>query len=217
MKLNIKDGDIVLLIIVLILIVSYIFIKIFSYRSEPILMDYAKRKTNNIVSSIINKSINDVIYKNSYENIIQIDKDNNGNITNLNFDSKKINELLYLTTNDILNSIDDLEHINSKDKVYYVPMGVIHNIPILVNIGPKIPFKIEIISSTNNSSYTNIKEYGINSSIVEVFIKIDIQIQVILPFRSEIIDVEKDILLDSKIVQGKIPEYYGGLLSTSLK
>lgn len=217
MKLNIKDGDIVLLIIVLILIVSYIFIKIFSYRSEPILMDYAKRKTNNIVSSIINKSINDVIYKNSYENIIQIDKDKNGNITNLNFDSKKINELLYLTTNDILNSIDDLEHINSKDKVYYVPMGVIHNIPILVNIGPKIPFKIEIISSTNNSSYTNIKEYGINSSIVEVFIKIDIQIQVILPFRSEIIDVEKDILLDSKIVQGKIPEYYGGLLSTSLK
>ena len=73
MKLNIKDGDIVLLIIVLILIVSYIFIKIFSYRSEPILMDYAKRKTNNIVSSIVNKSINDIIYKNSYDNIINID------------------------------------------------------------------------------------------------------------------------------------------------
>ena len=174
-------------------------------------MDYAKRKTNNIVSSIINKSINDVIYKNSYENIIQIDKDNNGNITNLNFDSKKINELLYLTTNDILNSIDDLEHINSKDKVYYVPMGVIHNIPILVNIGPKIPFKIDIIANTDNSIYTHIKDYGINNSIIEVILKIKLNIQIILPFTSKNVEVIKEIPIDTKIIEGKVPTYYGGI------
>ena len=179
-------------------------------------MDYAKRKSNNIISSIINKAINDVIYKDNYKNIIEIEKDNNGIITNLNFDNKKINEILYLTTENLLDSINELES-NSKKNIFYVPMGVIHDTPILVNIGPKIPFIIEIIGSTNNYSYNNIKEYGINSSIVEVFIRINMQIQVILPFRSEIFSIDKDILLDSKIVQGEIPNYYGGLFSNSLK
>ena len=212
-KIKIKNSDIVLIIIIVILLITYIFLKIFTYRSEPILLDYAKRKSTNMISSLINKSINEVLLKCNYENIIEIEKDKNGKVENLNINNKDVNEILYLTTDNILNNIELLE----KNKLLlYVPIGVIHNIPILVNIGPKIPFKIEILSSTNNDTFTKVKEYGINSSIVEVYLNVNIQLQVILPFTSEIIDVNKQLLLDSKIIQGDIPEYYGGLL-TSMK
>ena len=212
-KIKIKNSDIVLIIIIVILLITYIFLKIFTYRSEPILLDYAKRKSTNMISSLINKSINEVLLKYNYENIIEIEKDKNGKVENLNINNKDVNEILYLTTDNILNNIELLE----KNKLLlYVPICVIHNIPILVNIGPKIPFKIEILSSTNNDTFTKVKEYGINSSIVEVYLNVNIQLQVILPFTSEIIDVNKQLLLDSKIIQGDIPEYYGGLL-TSMK
>ena len=212
-KIKIKNSDIVLIIIIVILLITYIFLKIFTYRSEPILLDYAKRKSTNMISSLINKSINEVLLKYNYENIIEIEKDKNGKVENLNINNKDVNEILYLTTDNILNNIELLE----KNKLLlYVPIGVIHNIPILVNIGPKIPFKIEILSSTNNDTFTKVKEYGINSSIVEVYLNVNIQLQVILPFTSEIIDINKQLLLDSKIIQGDIPEYYGGLL-TSMK
>ena len=212
-KIKNKNSDIVLIIIIVILLITYIFLKIFTYRSEPILLDYAKRKSTNMISSLINKSINEVLLKYNYENIIEIEKDKNGKVENLNINNKDVNEILYLTTDNILNNIELLE----KNKLLlYVPIGVIHNIPILVNIGPKIPFKIEILSSTNNDTFTKVKEYGINSSIVEVYLNVNIQLQVILPFTSEIIDVNKQLLLDSKIIQGDIPEYYGGLL-TSMK
>ena len=166
-KLEIKDSDKVLLICIIIIIVAFIFIKLFTYRSEPILMDYAKKESNIIISSIINKSINEIVYKDNYYNYIKIEKDSSGEITNLNFNNNKINQMLYLITDSILNSIKkiekgdynnlNVEHINNKDNIYYIPMGIIHNIPILVNIGPKIPFKIEMLGSTNNSSYNNIK------------------------------------------------------------
>ena len=212
-KIKIKNSDIVLIIIIVILLITYIFLKIFTCRSEPILLDYAKRKSTNMISSLINKSINEVLLKYNYENIIEIEKDKNGKVENLNINNKDVNELLYLTTDNILNNIELLE----KNKLLlYIPIGVIHNIPILVNIGPKIPFKIEILSSTNNDTFTKVKEYGINSSIVEVYLNVNIQLQVILPFTSEIIDVNKQLLLDSKIIQGDIPEYYGGIL-TSMK
>ena len=131
-----------------------------------------------------------------------------------------INKILYLVTNDILNNIKQLEngkykdkYISNKDSIYYVPIGVIHDNPVLVNIGPKIPFKLDFLGSVDNKTITNIKEYGINSSMVEVFINLNLKVQIILPFRSETFNVSKNILLDSKIIQGKIPNYYGGLIS----
>ena len=222
LKLDIKKSDYILMIIVLILIVCYIFIKTFTYKSEPILLEYAKKKSTNIITSIINDSVNKVIYSNNYDEIIKVEKDNNGNIISLDFDNNTINMLLYLVTNDILDNITSLENgnynnIETKNSVYYIPISIIHNNPILVNIGPKIPFKIEYLGSANNEIKTNVKEYGINSSMIEVLLSINLKVQVILPFKSQTINISKNILLDNKIVQGKIPDYYGGLISSSLK
>ena len=222
-KLNIKKNDIILCIIILILVVSYILIKIFTYKSEPILLDYAKRKSTNIASTLIDKSINEVLHENEYENLIEIEKDNNGQIVNLNFNNKEINDILYLTTENLLKSVNllengkfrelDTEYIGDKELLYYIPIGVIHNIPVLVNIGPRIPFKIEILGAVDNKTETSVKEYGINSSIIEIYLNVNLQIQVILPFKKEKYKTKKNILLDSKIIQGKIPEYYGGSIS----
>ena len=68
----------------------------------------------------------------------------------------------------------------------------------------------------SNVALEDVKEYGINSSLVEIVLNIKIQIEVILPFQSKTIFVEKNIILESKIIQGKIPQYYGGFI-TSLK
>ena len=137
-KFKIKKSDIVLCIIILILIVTYILIKIFTFRSEPILLDYAKRKSTNIVSTLIDKSINEVLYNKEYEDLIEIEKDNNGQIVNLNFNNKEINDILYLSTENILKSVKllengnfdelDTEYIGDRELLYYVPIGVIHNI-----------------------------------------------------------------------------------------
>ena len=219
-KFEFKKSDLILIIITLILI------KIFTYKSEPLLLDYAKKESENIISTLINKSIKEVLYESEYEDLIEIEKDNDGHITNLNFNNKDINEILYLSTENLLNSILLLEkgkynlinnnYISNKDFIYYIPIGVIHNLPVLINIGPKIPFKIDLVGSVNSDEVTSVKDYGINSSIIEVFLKISLNIQVILSFKTEDVLIEKNILLDSKIVQGKIPDYYGGLISNPI-
>ena len=216
-----KTSDIVLLIIVLIIVISYIMLKIFTYKSEPILMDYAKNKSINVISSILNDSINEIIYKKDL-NIINVNKNSSGDIVSLDFDNKKVNEILIISTNTILKNINEMENVNIERLndnylVYYIPMGVIHDIPSLTNIGPKIPFKFNIIGNVSCSTTNNIKEYGINSSLIEVNLNIDLNVQVILPFKAEVINMGKSVLLDSKIIQGNIPEYYGGLFSSSLK
>ena len=53
--------------------------------------------------------------------------------------------------------------------------------------------------------------------MIEVVLNIDVQLQVILPFQSDIVNVNKKIIIDSKIIQGTIPNYYGGFLPSTLK
>ena len=80
-------------------------------------------------------------------------------------------------------------------------------------MGPKIPFKISLVGSTNNETKINVEEYGINSSKVEVVLNINFKMMVLLPFKSKEIVINKTIILDSKIIQGKVPDYYGGMFS----
>lgn len=217
--IRLKKSDAFLFITIVVVLITYISLKIFSYKSQTILLNYAKRKSTNIVSTIINKSIDEVLYNEKYENIIELTNDYNDEISDININHNVLNKILYSVTEDILNSITMLEdskydkigtnYIKGEDLIYYVPIGVLLNVPVLVNLGPKIPYKIDILSSVNNEVLTEIKDYGINNSLIEVKLKLYLQVQVILPFTSETIDIEKNIIIDSKIIGGKVPEYYG--------
>ena len=107
----------------------------------------------------------------------------------------------------------NVEYFDETSLIYKIPFGIIYDIPILVGIGPSIPFKVNVLSSVNSSINTNVKEYGINNSLIELILNIELTIQIILPFSSENKKIEKQIPLDTKIIQGKIPEYYGGFIS----
>ena len=221
--MKIKTSDYIILVVLFIIIVSFIEIKYFSYKSETILLDYSSNKITNIINEIINESINNKIYRYKYNDIIKIDGQNNENITSIDFDNEIVNSMLYMVSDEILGKIKllesnnynnlNLKYISSNDKVYYVPYGVIYGSSILSNLGPKIPFKISLVGSTNNETKINIDEYGINSSKVEVVLNINFKMMVLLPFKSKEIVINKTIILDSKIIQGKVPDYYGGMFS----
>ena len=104
---------------------------------------------------------------------------------------------------------------SKKDNIFKIPFGVIYNIPILIPLSPNVPFKISILGNTSNEMITEVKEYGINNSIIEFNDKK--LYDLILPFKSKIIKNEKNILLSSQVIQGKVPDYYGGIISSSLK
>ena len=217
---KIKLIDKIIIISIIILLLTFIMIRLFTIKSENILFEYAKKESIQISTILINKALYEVTFNNNYDNFIKINKTNE-DILDINLDNKRVNELLFLVNENILKNINslesgnygdlDIEYLDESNFIFNVPIGVIYNMPILVGIGPKIPFKIDIIGNTNNSIYTNVKDYGINNSIIEIILNINMNIQIILPFTSKQIEINKDIPLDTKIIEGKVPTYYGGI------
>lgn len=213
-----KLHDKYILIVIIILTVTFILIKNFSSKSEKVLLNYANKETIKISTVLINETLNKINSKYNYDNIIKIEKDTLGNITSIDFNETLSNSILYEFTNILLSNIDtleedkirnfNLEYFNYDDLIYYVPIGIIYNISSLGDFGPDIPFKTSLLSSADTSINSSIKEYGINNSLIELNLNINLYVQVILPFTSDTLNINKTITLDRKIIQGKIPTYY---------
>ena len=99
--------------------------------------------------------------------------------------------------------------------VYYIPFGVVTDIPVIADVGPKIPVKTNLVGSVISNVKTEVIDYGINNVLLKVYIKVMVSEQVILPFISKRINTEIDIPVLIKVIQGSIPSVYGGMFSST--
>lgn len=193
----------------------------------PILIEYAKVETRKIVTIIINKAVSKQLSNNlDLEGLFSTTTTSNEQIVAVDYDPVIVNKILNITTNliqlnlkaiedgniDILEISDIDSNINKsnleKGIIYEIPIGIISNNPILSNLGPKIPVKINLIGAVEGNINTKITNYGINSALVEISVNITVTQKVILPFMSDEITIENQIPIAVKIMQGNVPNYY---------
>ena len=227
-KLSIFFISIFLIIICISLIFNFI-----NKKASPIIMDYASLEAQKLSSIIINKAISKhITEKINTDELFEITKDDNGEIRSIDYNSAIINKFLTETTNSVQinlqniekGRIDGLEFSDvilvdydkkklEKGIIYEISSGVLLGNPLLANVGPKIPIKINLVGDAISNITTDIKNYGINNAIIEVNVNIKINEKIILPFYSDLITIETKVPVAIKIVTGSIPKYYGGALS----
>lgn len=231
-KKNTLINKIILIIILLLIVLIYIF-KIFSEKALPQLLEYSKIETEKIVSTIVTNTISEEIAsKINIEDIFIITKNNNGNIESIDFNSKEVNNLLskssklveqnlkYVENGDTDKiNLNNYSNVNNeklkKGIIYELPSGVIFNNILFNNILPKIPIKINLIGTVFTKISTDVKSYGINNALISVYINVSSKIKILLPFISDDKEINLDIPIIMKVIEGDVPSYYfDGYLST---
>lgn len=231
-KKKIKCKYKILIIIFLILITGSIILKYINNKVMPILMEYASIESVKLTSIILNNATKDNIENIDINNLFIITKEEN-NIKTIDFNSVEVNKLLTSITTYIQKSFNYIENgdINllnipllynyNKDKlkkgiIYEIPIGVILNNSFLSNIGPKIPVRLNLYGEVISKVNTKITNYGINNALIEIFVDINIDTKVILPFTYKIKNVDVSIPIAIKLIEGNVPNYYGSDKSLSI-
>ena len=129
----------------------------------------------------------------------------------IDYNSYLVNDLLNKISTNLFNIIKKRESGNSPS--FYIPSGAFLKSPLLSFSGPKIPVRIKAIGSVLSGVKTNIKECGINSSLIELSVHLEVTEKVILPISSKDVKVSTDIPISYKIISGKVPSYYGEALN----
>ena len=188
-------------IIVLIIIFVLYF---YSYKMMPLLIRYSKIKSKKIAIDIISKNVSDDVVKIlDKEDLFLVERDNLGNIETVDYNSKVVNEILSDTSKRVVKNFQDLKSIND-GIIMKIPVGIISNNVFIQGLGPKIPVKIILDGNVLTSLDTKVKEYGVNSALIEVSVKIEANIDVIIPFKTSEIKVINNVPISLKIAKGNV-------------
>ncbi len=215
-----------LLTILFVTFFTWFILWFFNKKLVPLLINYATIEVERIVNLVINNaSTNEAISLLEQDELITIIQNNNKDIQAVYFNSILVNKFLNVITDSIQNDLikisgGDMSSINGYEShnngvIFYVPLGVLTGNMLLSEIGPNIPIRLQLLGYINSNIETNIKEYGINNVLMEMYIQIDTKSRVVLPFASKDIIVVNKIPVSYKLIQGNIPEYYQNGISAN--
>ena len=197
-----RKINIYLAIIITILMLFNLFFYIFDKRMLPTIIDMAEIKMESEAVSIINEE-SVAVYSESfkYDDIINIEKDEEGNISLVRADTVMQN---YLASQVVLSCNERFKKYESVG--VKIPIGYLTNSSFFYNIGPSITVKMRQIGKINTSYESIFESAGINQTRHKIYLNVDMKVRVIVPLKSRDVEVSCQIPVSDTIIVGKIPD-----------
>lgn len=230
-KINKKNTNIITHIVVffLIFIISIILVNLYGKKSNDDIKNVVDQKIDKILYQLFNELVtNDVINKENINNMLIITKNNKGEILTVNYDLEEAYKILTSVTKLLSESIKNLENgkisVNIDDKylksgknglILYVPFFLSSKNVFLNNLGPKIPILINFNENILTNVKTKVTNYGFNNALLEIYITVEMQKLIITPVARNDSKFNYDILVAALVVNGSVPEFYGGYYQSS--
>lgn len=201
LKERLKRKYYILITFLISLFLFIIIISLYSKKLNPKLNDYIDFLVKDEIYKKVIKS-NNFITNEEVNDILYIDKNKSNEIVYLDYDIDKTYKLLN-------KYIDSLKKDNSKSKILTVPFFIASDNIIISSLGPKIKFKYEIIDNVKGKIKTKVTDFGVNNALVEMYFELEIGYLVVIPMNKKESVLKTEILISSKIINGKVPTFYG--------
>ena len=205
-----------LITFILLIIFTFIILVFLSNKVMPLYMNYSEAEMKRVVTTVINKSVTEEVTNQLEVDSLFVLKKENDNTIIVDFDPVIVNRVMSKISDVVYNNLKliskkdklTLEKYNLDESYFYIPSGIIFNTTMLNNVGPRIPINLEIISSVNPNLKTEVTEYGINNSLIEVYINVIVDVKMILPMYANTMQIVVVVPLAVKLIQGEVPKYY---------
>lgn len=208
---------------------SIMLFNIYSSKVTPKAVIIIDQKLDKILYQFFSDLItNDVINRESVNDILEITKNNKGEILAVNYDLEKTYKILTDVSQILKNGINDLENGKINVTIYDKYLkgsenGLILNVPLFLgssniflnNIGPRIPVLINFNESLLTNIKTKVTNYGLNNALLEIYITVEMQKLIITPVNKNVEKFYYDILIGALVVNGSVPNFYGGSYENS--
>jgi len=184
-----------------------------------VVMDFASRQAVNIATQAINQGIlSSGISDEDFTRFIYFTENGNNPLVNQplvnNYRatiSQEIVEIMLHVQEGNLSALG-LEHWQNTDNVddvlFDVPWAAAFNLTLFHNIGPRFPVRARMMGNVESDVEIKIENVGINNSTMQVNLVLNTDIQVALPFRSQIEPVKTTVPLVTTIIQGEVPDFF---------
>ncbi|MFD2369526.1 sporulation protein YunB [Brevibacillus sp. GCM10020057] len=173
---------------------------------EPTLLLIAQAKADQVAKLAIMDAVTKRISQQGvdFNEVVQMEKDQEGNIKAVNFNFREYSRIVGETTARIQNQLKEFESDNVQMSI---PLGVATKNAFLEHLGPEIPISFVPIGAVKTRLETKMKQAGINMVLVTIYINVDVDLRVIIPFATDQQTVTTQIPISEALIVGKVPSY----------
>lgn len=166
------------------------------------------RATSAKVKSLATASVNNAVFyalteKTDYDDLIDIFSDDSGKINMLRANSVNINKLARETSRLSQESINKIG-----EQGIDLTLGSLTQSTFVIGQGIPVHIKVMPIGTVNSNFYSEFESVGINQTRHKIFIEVIAEVEIVLPFRAEIIKSSTEVLVCENILIGGVPETY---------
>ncbi|WP_279222060.1 sporulation protein YunB [Clostridium rectalis] len=186
-----------------ILIISsfYIFLYAFDNIISPTIITVAESEMKAKASEVMNKTIvKNYVKEFNYEDVINIEKDEEGNVAMIKADTLKMNKIACDVALEAQEELKKLGTIGIK-----IPMGYIFKNNILAYFGPNITVKMQPIGYIETKYESNFEGAGINQTRHKIYVQVISNMKIIIPLKNTDIKLKSEMPISETIIVGKIP------------
>lgn len=134
--------------------------------------------------------------------LISLEKDSDGSITAVTTNVSAINileaEILAAVVNQTSETIINVQ----------VPVGNLTGSALLLNRGPKVPVEVILLSSSMGGFRSELTAAGINQTRHQILLDLEVQLSLLMPWRTIDTSVVTEILVSETVIVGKVPDSY---------
>ncbi len=138
----------------------------------------------------------------TYDYFVTIEKDVNGNVAAISANMSRINAVSAQILKEVVEAAE-----NGVLKIR-VPIGNLLGSNILMGKGPEVPVEVITLTSSYIDIENEIISTGINQAKHKIILKVDVDIDILIPWDVLTTRVESNVLIAETVIVGKVPETY---------
>ena len=193
------------LLLVVLFLAALVFVA--EWQLTPTIHTVALQQAHNTALSAINQVVQEEIAQQpesfDYQNLMHIERDGEGRITLLVPDTMLLNSLVATMVVEIKDSLDEI----TQQKLS-LPLGAVTGSSILADLGPEIRFGFRTQGVPVVSVEDDFISAGINQVRHRIFLRVESEIWVVVPFFKDTSTVTATVLLSEGIIVGYTPDTY---------
>ena len=188
-----------MLIIFLVITIHYLSIY-FSDRTKLFMENKSIVYTQSYLKEAI---LEDVIEEINISSLYLIKEDSNNQVESVLINTAQVNKILGLVNSSLEKNMDSIQNTELQ-----IPFASIFSEVLFNSFGPNIKLKIYPIGSYKCDVISTATEYGINNTLFEIYITVDLKIETLVPLKRNENVVNCKIPIVMQIIHGEVPRYY---------
>ena len=203
---NIRKMNPLKLLLLIVLFTIIISVVLFLRSAYPVFKGSCETAAASKGNKIITDQVSNVMKNYTYDDLINIEKDEAGNVTIIKANTVLINQVVTEIVRNIQEEFDNMPRITVS-----INLGAVSGVSILKNFSPNFDVEMESAGSINSGIRTEFKSVGINQTHHKIFLKIDAKVSILTPIDVFSKNIESEVLLTEAVIVGGVPETYYNL------